>query len=75
MGSNHDNIKQRRICNLQSFQWSKMADWTRKTISRTQLVYGSLLEVRSARVRKFALAPSLSEKNRSSVLLWGGLHR
>src|SRR6516225_1130186 len=26
--------------NLQGFQWSKMPDWTRKTITRTQLVHG-----------------------------------
>jgi hypothetical protein len=51
MDSNHDNIKQRRICNLQSFQWSKMPVWTRNTITRTQLVHGSLLEVRSAGLR------------------------
>ena len=51
MGSNHDNTKQRRICNLQSFQWSKMPVWTRNTITRTQLVHGSLLEVRSAGLR------------------------
>jgi hypothetical protein len=40
MDSNHDNHKRCRICNLQCFQWSKMPDWTRKTITRTQLVHG-----------------------------------
>jgi hypothetical protein len=29
--------KQRRICNLQSFQWSKMPEWTRKTTTRTHI--------------------------------------
>jgi len=40
MDSNHDSPKQRRICKFQSFQWSKMPDWTRRTDTRTQLVHG-----------------------------------
>jgi hypothetical protein len=39
MDSTHDNIKQCRIYNLQTLQWSKMPDWTRKTTTRTQLVH------------------------------------
>ena len=34
--------KQRKICNLQILKWSKMPDWTRKTTTRTQLVYGRI---------------------------------
>jgi hypothetical protein len=49
MDSNHDNLKQHRICNLQTLQWSKMPDWTRKTGTRTQLVHGRII----------AAAPSL----------------
>ena len=40
LDSNHDNLKQHGICNLQSLQWSKMPHWTRKTSTRTQLVHG-----------------------------------
>ena len=40
MGSNHDNRNHRRICKLQSRQWSKMPESTRKTTTRTQLVHG-----------------------------------
>src|SRR5215471_6097105 len=30
MDSNHDNLKQRRMCDLQAFQSSKMPVWTKK---------------------------------------------
>jgi hypothetical protein len=40
MDSNHDKLKRPRVCNLQGFQWSKMPDWTRKTLTRTRLVHG-----------------------------------
>ena len=40
MASNHDNRKERRICKLQDFQWSRMPDWTRRTTTRTQLIHG-----------------------------------
>jgi DNA invertase Pin-like site-specific DNA recombinase len=39
MDSNHDNRNQRRMCKLQSLQWSRMPYWTRKTAARTQLVH------------------------------------
>jgi hypothetical protein len=35
VGSNHDKNNQCRLCKLQSSQWSKMPDWTRKTNTRT----------------------------------------
>ena len=42
MDSNHDNPNPRRICKLQSFQWSKMPEKARKTTTRTQLVHGRI---------------------------------
>ena len=42
MDSNHDYYKIRRIYKLQSFQWSKMPNWTRKPVTRTQLVHGRI---------------------------------
>jgi hypothetical protein len=35
MDSNHDKNNYRRMCTLQSFQWSKMPHWTRRTGTRT----------------------------------------
>jgi hypothetical protein len=35
MDSNHNKDNSRRMCKLQSFQWSKMPHWTRKTGTRT----------------------------------------
>jgi hypothetical protein len=41
MDSNHDNLKQRRIYKLQTFQWSKMAHWTRKPATPTKINYAN----------------------------------
>jgi len=42
MDSNHDNLQENEIYKLQTSQWSRMRHWTRKTITRTQLVHGRI---------------------------------
>jgi len=44
MDSNRDNHNQCRMCKLQTIQWSKMPDWTRKITTRTQLVHGAFAQ-------------------------------
>jgi hypothetical protein len=65
VGSNHDNLKERRICKLQGFQWSRMPDWTRKTRTRTQLVHGR------NRTRRPVTGSRMSDRGE----LWGSCHR